>query len=81
MGSFVPADLVINAGGPATLEVEANYIPLGTVVRLTLRSEEGVYLQVDTSPLTGTLEASTASASITIPAGFSRFNVTATWTP
>lgn len=81
LGSYAPADVVINESGPATIEVEASYVPLGTVVHLTLRSEEGDLLEVDTSPLSGTLEASTASASVTIPAGFSRFNVTATWTP
>ena len=56
-------------------------VPLGTVVHLVLTSENRDRVEVDSTPLAGTLEASTATASLTIPPGFSRFTVQASWTP
>lgn len=80
-GDFTPADLVIDKTGPATIGVEARGVPTGTVVQLTMWSENGNTVTASTDPLTGTLELSTATADIVIPHGFSRFFVEATWTP
>jgi hypothetical protein len=77
-GSFVPADMVIDENDTVTLEIEASDIPLGTVVNLTLYSG-AVVLNIISTPLVGTLESSTATATVAIPTGFSRFAVEASW--
>ncbi len=76
---FDPADIVINNSGNTIIEIEARNIPLATVVELSLVSETGEVVNVDSTPLAGTLATSTATASITVPFGFSRFYVQATW--
>ncbi|MCH9651415.1 MAG: hypothetical protein K0U98_24525 [Deltaproteobacteria bacterium] len=80
-GHFPPADLTINNGDPVTFDIQASNIPLGTVVRVAMLSETRDLLFIDSSPLTGTLESSTASATAVVPIGFSRFTVEANWTP
>ena len=80
-GGFFPADLAINEAGLTTVELAAQGIPPGTVVQLTMWSETGGRMTVDTDPLVGTLESSTTSVDISIPSGFSRFFVQAEWTP
>ncbi|MCB1057696.1 MAG: hypothetical protein KDD11_19520 [Acidobacteria bacterium] len=80
-GTFPPADVTLNDSGPVTFSIEASHIPLGTVVRIVMFSEARATLVVDSTPLTGTLEASTATATATVPSGYSRFTVEANWTP
>jgi len=80
-GGFFPADLAISEAGLTTVELEAQGIPPGTVVQLVMWSETGSRITVDSDPLVGTLESSTASADVSIPSGFSRFFVQAQWTP
>ena len=60
---------------------EAKNIPFGTVVQLTLTPETGLAVTVSSTPLAGTLALSSATATVTIPHGFSRFRVRAEWTP
>lgn len=80
-GSFVSPDVTLDGVSSATLEIEARKIPPGTVVRITLTPETGSVVNVNSSPLAGTFEASTATATVTIPHGFSRFTIQASWTP
>ena len=80
-GDFHPADLTLDEVGPVTLEVAASGVPVGTIVNLTMWTESGSTIQVDSSPLAGSLTQSTASATVNLPHGFSRFFVEATWTP
>ncbi len=80
-GSFVMPDVTIDTASPVTLDIEASGIPLGTVVQVTLASEDGSRTTVDSTPLAGTLELSTATATTVIPHGLTRFFVEATWTP
>ena len=81
-GSFVTPDVVINASAPVSLDLAATNIPPGTQVRITLVPENGSSLTIVSGPLAGTLASSTATAGpITIPSGFTRFFVSATWTP
>ncbi len=80
-GSFDPADLVLETTGEVLLEVEASQVPLGTVVQLTLNAESGDRIAIESTPLAGTLESSTATAGVVIPPGFSRFTVMASWEP
>lgn len=80
-GGFPPADVIISAAGTVTFSIEASNIPVGTVVRLSMFSDSRQTLTIDSTPLAGTLASSTATATATIPSGFSRFTVQATWTP
>lgn len=74
-----PADVTIDAAGPVTLEIAATRIPLGTSIQLKLTAEDGTVVPGTSSPLAGTFEESTATATLTIPYGLSRFVVFATW--
>ena len=80
-GSFVVPDAVVTAAGEVTLAIAAQNIPLGTVLKLTLRPETGAPVTVDTTALSGTLESSTATATVTLSAGFTRLFLQANWTP
>ncbi len=80
-GSFLVPDTVINSAGPVTISIEARNIPLGTIVKLHILSETGADQTLNSSPLAGTFENSTASAQATLPSGFSRCFVRATWGP
>ncbi len=80
-GSFTPADVVIDTADPVTIEIAAENIPLGTEITLVLNSENGDTVTVLSSGLTGTIGDSTATATATLPAGFTRGIVTATWDP
>ena len=80
-GSFTTLDTTINTASPSTVNIEARYIPPGTVVKLHVFSENGLDQIIDSTPLAGTLELSTATATVTIPSGFSRMFVRSTWTP
>lgn len=80
VGSFqaVP-DVVVPASqaNPVTIALEAAYIPLGTVVQVTLIPNSGARTTVSSSALAGTEAASTATASLTLPAGMSVISATA----
>lgn len=82
-GRVAMPDVTINQPAAVTLQIEAQNIPPGTVVKLHLLSEadNGTGKIVDSTPLAGTLELSTATASVVIPPGFSQGFVRATWTP
>jgi hypothetical protein len=80
-GSFVTPDVTINAPTAVTLAIEARFIPLGTVLHLKLIPETGSAIDVDSTPLAGTLEQSTATATATFPHGFTLVFVQASWTP
>jgi len=73
-------DATINTSAPVTVNVQAQYVPLGTVPKVLVISETGPDQTVNCSPLAGTLQQSTCSASITFPTGGSRGFVKATWT-
>jgi hypothetical protein len=49
--------------------LSASNIPLGTTLQITLTPENGTRTATQSSTLTGTLAASTASASVSIPDG------------
>lgn len=80
-GSFEVPDVVINQGGAATVEIEAKFVPLGTVVKVHVFSENEGDQIVDSTPLQGTLAQATATASVVFPSGFSRGFVRAVWRP
>ena len=80
-GSFEPADLSINQNGTATLQIEAENVPVGTLVDLTMVNETNGVVNFQSEPLAGAFESSTATATVTIPHGFSRFTIQASFTP
>src|SRR6185295_13417745 len=54
---------------PQAIAIAAANIPLGTVVAVRANPLVGAPTTADSSALTGSLQSSTASASLTIPAG------------
>jgi len=78
-GSFELPDVSIDEGSATIVEIEAHYIPPGTVVQIHLFSLEAPDQVVDSTPLAGTLETSTATASVVFPPGFTRGYPRAVW--
>jgi hypothetical protein len=72
-------DTTINTASPVTVNVTAQYIPVGTVPQILIYSELGPDQTVPCSALQGTLQQSTCTASIAFPTGGSRGFVKATW--
>jgi hypothetical protein len=73
-------DTTINTSTPVTINIQAKFIPPGTVPTLTIFSETGPDQVITCGPLTGTLQSSTSTANVTFPTGGSRGFVKATWT-
>lgn len=65
---------------PVTVNIAASGIPLGTVVKVILNQPYGVNITADSSPLTGTVQSSTATASISIPIGSTVMMASTTYT-
>ncbi|MCW8138075.1 MAG: hypothetical protein KIT58_04130 [Planctomycetota bacterium] len=80
-GSFVTPDVTIDAAGTVTVELQARNVPPGTVLQLTFQPETGSAFTASSSPLTGTLELSTATVQAQFPHGGTRVFVRASWTP
>jgi hypothetical protein len=69
LGSFTSADVVLPATttNPVTVSLAATNIPVGTTVTVTVKGLYGEAFSTVSTPLAGTLTASTASAVVTIP--------------
>lgn len=65
------SDVVLpeSLANPVTIAIAASGIPVGTVVKLVLNPPNAVSVTANSSPLSGTLQSSTATASISIPLG------------
>ena len=73
--------LPLTQANPVQIDVAARYIPPGTAIKVVLTpSYSGDVVSVNATPLAGTLENSTASASINIPYGASTILVQASYT-
>ena len=72
-------DATINTAGPVTVNVQAQYIPVGTIPKIYVYGQSGPDQTINCSALSGTLALSTCSASITFVTGGSRGFVKATW--
>jgi hypothetical protein len=79
--SFSIPDVTIEDSGPVAVNIVAENIPVGTVVQLYVISENGPSQIVDSTPLAGAAAASSATATVTLPAGFSRGFARAVFTP
>lgn len=81
-GNFLaPPDIVLSpiVPSPVTVELQASNIPPGTTLMVTVIPEAGSRTTVDSTPLAGTLESSTATASVTLTNGVSVINANATF--
>ena len=79
-GGPLPPDVSINSTAPVTVNIQASFIPVGTVLTLFISSDNNTGQAVQTTALQGTFELSTATATVTFPSGFSLNYVKATWT-
>jgi hypothetical protein len=78
-GSFLGVPditLPLSQPNPVTVALEAQNVPVGTVVDVTLTPEAGPRTMAQSTPLSGTAALSTATASLTIPDGVSVINAT-----
>jgi hypothetical protein len=50
-----------------TIGLAATNVPLGTTIAVTVKPQNGAASSATSTPLSGTLDASTATASLTIP--------------
>jgi hypothetical protein len=80
-GAIMPPDVVINAPRPVTLALEGRGIPPGTPVTINLLLDPGGSQTVTSTPLAGTVELSTATATATFPHGVTRVLLEASFTP
>ncbi len=75
------ADVSISEPTQASIVVEAQSVPVGTVVSLTIDSDSGARQTIQSTALEGTLAKSTATAAAAFPAGVSRIYLSASWPP
>jgi len=78
-GSFTLPDVQINEGVATLVTIEAHQVPQGTAVELHLFSDNGADQVVISPGLTGTLESSATTVSVTFPPGFTRGYPRAVW--
>lgn len=79
-GTFTIPDVTVNSNAALAVAIEAANVPTGTIVTLTIFSENGPDQTIQSTPLIGNLAASTATANVTLPSGFSKGFVKATFT-
>ena len=78
-GSFESVDVVIDSSEEVTIDLEATNIPTGTTITLILIAEDGASESIESTELDGTLSSSTATATATFVAGFTRITIRAEW--
>jgi hypothetical protein len=65
--------------GPVAVNLAAANIPLGTSVKVRVTPQVGSFTEVTSDPLMGTVASSTATASVTIPAGYGSITAVASF--
>ena len=78
-GSFITPDVVLNNPNPVTVSIQANNVPVGTVLQLYLFSEVGTDVVILTAPVAGTLQSSTTTVQATFQPGYTRGFVRGNW--
>jgi hypothetical protein len=79
-GQVLLPDATVNTTNPVSIGIAASGIPPGTVVQLYILTDTAGSDQfVSATPLTGTLQSSTATASVTFPTGVQRLTIRAVW--
>ncbi|MBN1489888.1 MAG: hypothetical protein JXA69_08225 [Phycisphaerae bacterium] len=74
-------DVVLDTIDPVMLEIQAEYVPLGTVVEVRVVSKSGPTTVYSSNPLAGALESSTAAAQVQFEPGFSLVQLRAFFDP
>jgi len=78
-GQYLYPDVIVAASGSVPIAIAAANIPLGTVANLRLTSETGPDQLVTCSALAGTIAASTATCTATLPFSVSVGAIRANW--
>lgn len=78
-GSLTTPDATLDTTTLSTITIQAANIPVGTVITLHVFSDNSTDQTVQSTPLAGTLQSSTATATVTFPSGYSLNYVKATW--
>lgn len=79
-GSYLLPDFTISSASAVNVNIAAQFIPVGTVVKLYLTSEQGNDSVVTCAALSGTLATSTAScAGASFPQGITITDIRAIW--
>lgn len=79
-GTFTVPDVTVNSSAPLPVAIEASNVPIGTIVTLTIFTENAPDQIIQSTPLAGSVALSTASAAVTLPTGFSKGFLRATFT-
>jgi hypothetical protein len=78
--SVLAPDFTVNTTGSVSVNISAQYIPVGTVVKLYLNSEQGNDSTVTCMALAGTLASSTATCTgANYPQGITITDIRAVW--
>jgi hypothetical protein len=78
--SYQVPDFSINTTNPITVNISAQNIPTGTVVKLYLTSDQGNDQVISCAPLAGAMASSTASCSgVAFPPGITITEIRAVW--
>jgi hypothetical protein len=78
-GIFTPADITINKPLPVAIAIEGKNIPIDTKVTITVLNETEGPIVIESSPLAGTMDSSTATVDLKFPTGFSQIFTYAKW--
>lgn len=65
--------------GAVSVVLSAANIPLGSTIKVRVTPQVGTFTEVDSDPLNGSVESSTATASVTIPPGYGSITATVTF--
>lgn len=74
-------EMSINDAQPATVNIEAQNISVGTAVTVIVIPARGSKITATSTPLAGSPVLSTATAQVTFPPGRSEIQLKANWTP
>ena len=73
------SEVTFKQTAPASIVVEARFVPPGTAIQLEFFPDNGSAQGVTSTPLEGTFELSRATASIALPSGTSHYHAIALW--
>jgi hypothetical protein len=80
-GDFSSPDVTLSLTTSATVIVEAQNVPVGSIATLYVHSENAPDQVLASSPLEGSFSLSTTTMSVVLPYGYSYVYVRAKWTP
>lgn len=83
LGRTANPDVFFADSGPVTISLECSNVPLGSVLTVVVKSTApgAAAISGQSTPLAGTVALSTATATLTVPAGRGVIHAYASWTP